>query len=157
MFSPKWIIGFFLKLSMKLGCLKGRNWRSWIFGKISHFGDNAQKYPQNRFFLDFAKKKKKNLLMCRFFEFKSCTIITFMILLKPLEKLVLKSNAKMLWANQIAWFLNFNISKTTGDKKLIFFASRYISIKTTNWCCDFRWAWSVMPRHVQRGYWNFNI
>ena len=70
--------------------------------------------------------------MCRFFEFKSCTIITFMILLKPLKKLVLKSNAKMLWANQIAWFLNFNISKTTGDKKLIFFASRYISIKTTN-------------------------
>ena len=44
------------------------------------------------------------------------------------KNLVLKLNAKMLWANQIALFLNFNISKTIGDIKLIIYI-RYISIK----------------------------
>ena len=37
-------------------------------------------------FFGFCKKKKKKKkfpLMCRFFGFKSCTIMTFMILLKP--------------------------------------------------------------------------
>ena len=36
------------------------------------------------------------------------------------KNLVLKLNAKMLSANQIAGFLNFSISKTTGGMKLIF-------------------------------------
>ena len=52
--------------------------------------------------------------------------MTFMFettcLLKPhvWENLVLELNAKMLSANQIAGFLNFNISKTIGVIKLIF-------------------------------------
>ena len=44
-------------------------------------GDNAQKYPENRVF--WILQKKKSPLMSRIFEFKSCTIMTFMILLKP--------------------------------------------------------------------------
>ena len=36
------------------------------------------------------------------------------------KNLVLKLNAKMLSANQIAGFLNFSISKTIGVIKLIF-------------------------------------
>ena len=36
------------------------------------------------------------------------------------KTLVLQLNAKMLSANQIAGFLNFNISKTIGGIKLIF-------------------------------------
>ena len=36
------------------------------------------------------------------------------------KNLLLKLNAKMLSANQIAGFLNFSISKTTGGMKLIF-------------------------------------
>ena len=36
------------------------------------------------------------------------------------KNLVLELNAKMLSANQIAGFLNFNISKTIGGIKLIF-------------------------------------
>ena len=47
------------------------------------------------------------------------------------ENLVLELNAKMLLANQIAGFLNFNISETVGGIKLIF-ACKYISIKATN-------------------------
>ena len=60
--------------------------------------------------------------MCRFFGFKSCTMVTFMILLKlhVWEKSDSQVNAKMLSANQIAGFLNFNVSKTVGGIKLIF-------------------------------------
>ena len=36
------------------------------------------------------------------------------------ENLALNLNAKILSANQIAGFLNFNISKTIGSIKLIF-------------------------------------
>ena len=36
------------------------------------------------------------------------------------KNLVLELNAKIVSANQIAGFLNFNISKTIGDIKLIF-------------------------------------
>ena len=36
------------------------------------------------------------------------------------KNVALKLNAKMLSANQSAGFLNFNISKTIGDIKLIF-------------------------------------
>ena len=48
--------------------------------------------------------------------------MTFMILLKlhVWENLLLELIAKMLLANQIAGFLNFNISKTIGGIKLIF-------------------------------------
>ena len=58
--------------------------------------------------------------------------MTFKILLQPhvWENLVLeliKLNAKMLLANQIAGFLNFNISKNVGSIKLIFLhASTYL-------------------------------
>ena len=40
-------------------------------------------------------------------------------------------NAKMLSANRIAGFLNFNISKTIGVIKLVC-ACGYISVKATN-------------------------
>ena len=36
------------------------------------------------------------------------------------KNMILKLNAKMLSTNQIAGFLNFNISKTIGDIKWIF-------------------------------------
>ena len=36
------------------------------------------------------------------------------------KSLILEWNAEMLLANQIAGFLNFNISKTIGALKLIF-------------------------------------
>ena len=38
----------FLKLFMKLGCLKGKQLAEPDFFEKSHFGDNAQKYPENR-------------------------------------------------------------------------------------------------------------
>ena len=38
------------------------------------------------------------------------------------KNMILKLNAKMLSTNQIAGFLNFNISKTIGDIKWIFFS-----------------------------------
>ena len=40
----------FLKLGVKLGCLKGRKVTEPDFWKKSHFGDNAQKYPKNDVF-----------------------------------------------------------------------------------------------------------
>ena len=43
------------------------------------------------------------------------------------KNLVVKLNAKMISANQIAGFLNFNISKTIGGIKLIFlYAGTYL-------------------------------
>ena len=65
-------ISVFLKLVMKLGCLKGAG---------SHFMCNPKigfLYLKKK-----KKKKKKKPLMYRFLGFKSCTIMTFMILLKP--------------------------------------------------------------------------
>ena len=67
----------FLKLLMKLECLKTD--RAGLFGK-NLFGDNALKHPRNTVFWIL---QKNSLLMCRFFGFKSCTIMTFMILLTP--------------------------------------------------------------------------
>ena len=61
--------------------------------------------------------------------------------------LVLELNAKMLSANQLAGFLNFNISKTIGGIKLIF-ACRYISIKLQ---IDVG-ILNEWVRHAQRGY-----
>ena len=63
--------------------------------------------------------------MCRFFGFKSCTIVTYMILLKlhAWKKPGSQVKFKMLSINQIAGFLylkNFDISKTIGVIKLIF-------------------------------------
>ena len=40
--------------------------------------------------------------------------------------MILKLNAKMLSTNQIAGFLNFNISKTIGSTKLIFYMQVHI-------------------------------
>ena len=43
--------GIFLKVFMKLGCLKVKNWQSWNFWIKCHFGDNPpQENPQNRIF-----------------------------------------------------------------------------------------------------------
>ena len=41
----------FLKLLLKLECLKAKNWC-----EKSHFRDNTQKHPQNSFFFGFCKK-----------------------------------------------------------------------------------------------------
>ena len=67
--------------------------------------------------------------MYRFFGFKSCTRITFMILLKPhvLEKSGCRVKCEMLSASQIAVFLSFNSSKTIGVSKLIFCMQVHIS------------------------------
>ena len=48
----------FLKLLMKLGCLKVKTRSSWIFGENVRFGDNVQKHPHNRIFTICKKKKK---------------------------------------------------------------------------------------------------
>ena len=69
---------------MNLRGLKGKKLTEPDFWEKSHFGDNAQKHPTPRkkksFFRFFLENSP---LMCRFFGFKSCIIITFMILLKP--------------------------------------------------------------------------
>ena len=45
------------------------------------------------------------------------------------KNLVLELKGKMFSANQIAGFVNFNISKTTGGMKLIFLRAAYLFIK----------------------------
>ena len=49
------------------------------------------------------------------------------------KNLVLDLNANMLLANQIAGFLNLNISKTIEAMKLTFLHSCTLSIKDLNW------------------------
>ena len=66
------------------------------------------------------------------------------------KNLVPGLNAKMLSANQIAEFLNFNISKNAGDIKTFFLHVGTYLLKLQ--IDDFRWAWSGIPRHAQRGY-----
>ena len=48
--------------------------------------------------------------MCRFFEFKSCTLITFMILLKPhvWEKYGPRVKCKNAFGQSITGFLNLS-------------------------------------------------
>ena len=77
----------FLKLLMKLGAVRVKIWLRRIFWEKCHFEDNAQKHPKNFFWI---LQKKIVVLMCVFFEFRSCTIMTFVILLKlhVLEKSV---------------------------------------------------------------------
>ena len=70
----------FLKLLMKLGCLKGKKLMKPYFWEKSLFGDYALKHPENKGFWIFQKISP---LVCRFLGFKSCIIMTFMILLKP--------------------------------------------------------------------------
>ena len=72
---PKIAHRIFLKLHMKLGYLKDEKLIERVFEKKSHIGDNAQKHS-----VFWANQKK--IQIDRFFGFKSCTIITFMILLK---------------------------------------------------------------------------
>ena len=74
--------------------------------------------PKNTQTIWFLQKKKNIPLIWRFFGFKSCTIMTFMILLKP--HVWEKSGNLMPSANQIAGFLNCSISKTIRGIKLIF-------------------------------------
>ena len=70
----------FLKLLMTLGCLKGKKLMKPYFWEKSLFGDYALKHPENKGFWIFQKISP---LVCRFLGFKSCIIMTFMILLKP--------------------------------------------------------------------------
>ena len=62
--------------------------------------------------------------------------MTHMILLNRMfgNNLVLELNTKMLSANQIARFLNFNISKTTLHSKVIFLhvCSHLLKLQTDN-------------------------
>ena len=82
-----------------------------------------------------------------------------------LDSQVWLENVKMISTNQIAGFLNFNISKTIESAKETikplrsqkqkdiwkwFFACTFISIKVMNWFFKFRWVWSHMPREAQR-------
>ena len=63
--------------------------------------------------------------------------MTFMILLnlEVWENLVPELNAKMLSVNQIALFLNFNISKTIAGITLTFFMQKHVyeSYKLMMW------------------------
>ena len=54
----------------------------------------------------------------------------------------------MLSANQIAGFLNFNISKPLGVRSW-FFTFRYISVTATNWWYDFRLMWSGLKLDIK--------
>ena len=58
----------FLKLLVKLGCYKGNH----ILGMSKNTTEIVFFFP-----------RKNSPLMCRIFGFKSCTIMIFMILLKP--------------------------------------------------------------------------
>ena len=53
----------FRRFLMKLVCLKGKNWWSRIYGKISHFGIMPKNTPKIGFF-EFCKKKKKTVFWC---------------------------------------------------------------------------------------------
>ena len=68
----------FLKLLVKLGCYKGNNLTGPIFGKNHILG-----MSKNTTEIVFFFPRKNSPLMCRIFGFKSCTIMIFMILLKP--------------------------------------------------------------------------
>ena len=67
------------------------------------------------FFLDFAATKNSPL-MCRFLGGVNHEHNEFFD--SVWESLILQLNAKMLLANQIAGFLNLNISKTIGGLKV---------------------------------------
>ena len=118
-FSSKRLLWFFWNFSWSYGALRVKNCWIRIFWKKSHFGDNAQKYPQNNVFWILQKKKKKRSCRCRLFGFKSCTIMTYVILLKlhVWEKSGSQVKCKILSANQIAGYSNFNISKKKNKKK----------------------------------------
>ena len=113
----------FLKLLMKLVCFKGKKLKDPDFQEDLGI---MRQIPPNRDFFGFCKKISP--LTCRFFGFKSCTIMSFMILLnlEVWENLVPELNAKMLSVNQIALFLNFNISKTIAGITLTFFMQKHV-------------------------------
>ena len=67
------------------------------------------------------------------------------------KNLVIELNGRMLSSNQIAGFLDFDISKTVGGKSW-FFACIYISIKAINWWCNIIWVGSGIPTHAQSGF-----
>ena len=52
----------FLKLLMKLGCLKGKTEGAEFLGKVSYWGIMPENTPTMGFFLGFCKKKKKIVL-----------------------------------------------------------------------------------------------
>ena len=108
----------FLELLMRLGCLISKKLTEMDFWeKISLWGKCPEAPPKIGFF-GFCQRI---VHWCRFFGFKSCTIMTFIILLKHhvWEKSASWVNAKMLLISQITGFLNFNISKTIGGIKLL--------------------------------------
>ena len=69
----------FLKLLMKLGCLKGKKLTEPDFWGNLILGIRPVNNPKIWFF-GFCKKNSP--FICIVFEFKSCTIMTFMIVLK---------------------------------------------------------------------------
>ena len=78
----KTALRIFLKLLMKLRFLKGKTLTELDFWeKKLIFGIMPKITPKIGFFGFY--KKKIIALMCKFFEYKSCTVKTFMILLKP--------------------------------------------------------------------------
>ena len=116
---------YFTNVSMSVGKCFFSKMAHRIFSETSHGirvpsgwkTDGARFFGKNFIWMIMLKntpKKgffgfchKNSPLMCRFFGFKSCTII-------------------LLLANQIAGFLNFNISKTIGGIKLIFYMQTHI-------------------------------
>ena len=68
------------------------------------------------------------------------------------KNLFLKLNVKMLSANQIAGFLNFNISKTIGGLYKGNFLQAVTYLLKLQIDDLILWVWSGMPRHAHRGF-----
>ena len=82
--------------------------------------------------------------------------MSLMILLKPhvWEKSDTRVNAKMLSANQIARFLNFNTSKTIrGIKLILLHAGTYLlKLQIGDAILGDAILWSGIPRYAERSY-----
>lgn len=96
-----------------------------------------------------------------------CILFLFqMMKVKVLHTSVKTACSSKLWfssygsrwshAMRFQGFSNFNILETIGCIKLIF-AFRKTSAEVTNWSFNFRWAWSSIPTHTQRGFYKFDI
>ena len=140
----------FLKLLIKLGFLKGKQLMELDFWKKSHFEDNAQKSPQNKVYWIFQTISP---LIYIFFEFKSCTELTFTILLKL--HVWEKSNCRVKYKNVLSQSDCRILTLRFQKLKVVlswFCACSFICIKVINWLCKFSWVWSGMLRHAQRDF-----
>ena len=116
---------------MKLGCIKDKKLTEPDFWKNISFWRSFPKTPQNLFFSFFPSKisKKKNLLICKLYGFKSLTIMTFMIVLK--QHVWEKSGSRVKCKNALGQS-DFRILKLENLKnywryKVDFFACSFIS------------------------------